>query len=136
MKFIKTVVLFGLAFLLVACGQEVLTVDDYINQTQTELDEAGDIDIDVYFEESDNAVVLKVNDSRYSENYQKYLDGEEDAVSAFEASIDGYKELSDQLKDELVENENPYQLWVEDHQGQVLMKYQEGELIEQFNPSN
>lgn len=87
--------------------------------------------MDVSFEADNSAIIMQIMDPGYSENYTKYLAGDEAATEALEQSIDIFGQGTENLNDILPENEEGYQVWIRDYLGEDLLKYEDGELIYQ-----
>lgn len=119
-----------IAVFLVGC-QRYTTVDEYIEIVQEEVSADGEVEVDVSFEADNSAIIMQIMDPGYSENYTKYLAGDEAATEALEQSIDIFGQGTENLNDILPENEEGYQVWIRDYLGEDLLKYEDGELIYQ-----
>lgn len=119
-----------IAVFLVGC-QRYTTVDEYIEIVQEEVSADGEVEVDVSFEADNSAIIMQIMDPVYSENYTKYLAGDEAATEALEQSIDIFGQGTENLNDILPENEEGYQVWIRDYLGEDLLKYEDGELIYQ-----
>lgn len=127
----KRILLVGfMAVFLVGC-QRYTTVDEYIEIVQEEVSADGEVEVDVSFEADNSAIIMQIMDPVYSENYTKYLAGDEAATEALEQSIDIFGQGTENLNDILPENEEGYQVWIRDYLGEDLLKYEDGELIYQ-----
>lgn len=127
----KRILLVGfMAVFLVGC-QRYTTVDEYIEIVQEEVSADGEVEVDVSFEADNSAIIMQIMDPGYSENYTKYLAGDEAATEALEQSIDIFGQGTENLNDILPENEEGYQVWIRDYLGEDLLKYEDGELIYQ-----
>lgn len=127
----KRILLVGfMAVFLVGC-QRYTTVDEYIEIVQEEVSADGEVEVDVSFESDNSAIIMQIMDPGYSENYTKYLAGDEAATEALEQSIDIFGQGTENLNDILPENEEGYQVWIRDYLGEDLLKYEDGELIYQ-----
>lgn len=119
-----------MAVFLVGC-QRYTTVDEYIEVVQSEVSADGEAEVVVSYDAENSAIIMQIMDPRYSENYNKYLAGDEAATEALEESMDQFGQGTENLNDILPENEENYQVWIRDYLGEDLLKYEDGELIYQ-----
>lgn len=126
----RILLLIFMALLLVGC-QRYTSVEEYIEVVQEEVSADGEVEVDVFYDENHSAIIMQIMDPRYSENYDKYLAGDEAATEVLEQSIDQFAKGTENLEDILPENKENYQVWVRDYLGEDLLKYEDGELIYQ-----
>lgn len=126
----RILLLIFMALLLVGC-QRYASVEEYIEVVQEEVSADGEVEVDVFYDENHSAIIMQIMDPRYSENYDKYLAGDEAATEVLEQSIDQFAKGTENLEDILPENKENYQVWVRDYLGEDLLKYEDGELIYQ-----
>lgn len=126
----RILLLIFMALLLVGC-QRYTSVEEYIEVVQEEVSADGEVEVDVFYDENHSAIIMQIMDPRYSENYDKYLAGDEAATEVLEQSIDQFAKGTENLEDILPENEESYQVWVRDYLSEDLLKYENGELVYQ-----
>lgn len=125
----KKITLLLLALLALGACQRYQSVESYIDDFQSELNQAGSIDIQVDFHAEANAIVLKIADERFGQNFAAYLNQDPQVFEAMEKSIEQFRKVSESMPEVLPELDASYQLWIQDHAGDTLLIFEEGDLV-------